>query len=1074
MTPGRKKVLKTISVAAALFLVVLFGLAYTRYLDLKKIFLERISQKATALAGQQVTVGDFSLGLSGKIVLHDIVVSNPAGSKPGRLLAVKRLSLDLRVKELAGGEFSFRSVEIGSPEVTLLTGEKGIANVSEKLKRLLSEKGTTKYRIDQLRIHAGAVSLDDSIMTAGRDLDLHVKGLSSRKDEKTELSCSLSYAGNTVRIEGWAYMNTPERKFSLTVLSGAFGLSPLKETLGKYGVDARKLRADIAAGIEGDLEKGWKVSSRIQLKVGRSFAFYRDRNDIRLECEAWYDLPRNALTVSNLSLREGDASLLHLKGTVRDIGKALSYEAEVGIDAIDLSRFDLLQGGRISGEVTSGVMRVKGSSAEWLSGISGTARLRGGAVKSRDLEIGKADADLTFASDPELSVNGMISAQVISLQGYRPENPVGASITLHAKGMPLKMAVTAGLRLSPVGLKTADGGVFRLEALDSTVEGTLVRGGSFSGRIAAGMKGIVLGGRTVPSASVALSTDYRDSRIAIRDLKVASEDGSAAAGMIDLAPDRKRTVWSAAIRNVNALLPSQNVRAERVDVDLKIRKTGKGVSGELALIAGEFTFKGVPAKVAAATALFDENVFSVSIPAAEVAGGRASLKAKGRSTKGPFPVEAQLALEQADLGIISRGLGDRTIAYGAAGTLRRVVFNGTIDSPVSVHGNIAFETDGVSLLRRGDNKTVVKNVKLDGDAACSGEDCSFRANIVAGTFRAAASGAAKKFGREERVVNATVVVPETKLTDMRTSFWESVPDGLLYAGLDGAMSSDVSLEYSGGGMKASGQVRLTNMLFEGENGEYSAGPINGIVPIRYDSSKHAGDDKGIPSFEPSEFSKLSSYYSKEPVEAGYQKVSVGSFRYGFRILDGVNVWVKPDENGLNIGRLSANMFGGKLNGTARVDFSGGLAYRGGILLEGLSLARLCEEIEPIKGYISGRVDGVATIKGSGSGLANLIGKADFWAYSAGGEKTKISREFLQKVGGPSLKAYLGDRNFDKGVMGVYLQNGFVIFRELEISHKNMFGVADLSVKVAPFNNRIEISHLLWAVTEAAQRAKDKQ
>jgi hypothetical protein len=573
---------------------------------------------------------------------------------------------------------------------------------------------------------------------------------------------------------------------------------------------------------------------------------------------------------------------------------------------------------------------------------------------------------------------------------------------------------------------------------------------------------------------VGVTVDYRGNRIAIRDLKVTTDEGSASAGAIDLTMDRERTAWSAAIRNMNALLPPQNTRAERVDLDLKVRRTGKGIEGELAFSSGEFTFRGVPAKAAAATILFGEDVFSVSVPAAGVAGGRASLKAKGRSTKGPFPIEAQMALEHTDLGLISRAIQDGAIAYSASGTVKRIVFNGTIDSPVSVHGNIVFETDGVSLLRKGDNKTVVKNVKLDGDAACSGEDCSFRANMVAGAVRASASGGLKKFGRDERVMNAVVVLPEIKLTDMRTSLWESVPDGLLYAGLDGVMSSDVSLEYSGGGMKAAGQVRIANMLFEGENGEYAAGPINGVVPFRYDSKKHDGDAKAIPTFELSEFSRLSSYYSKEPVEEGYQKVSVGSFRYGFRVLDGMNVWVKPDENGLNIGRLSANMFGGKLNGTARVDFSGGLTYRGGVLLEGLSLARLCEEIEPIKGYISGRVNGVATIKGSGPGLENLIGKADFWAYSAGGEKTKISREFLQKVGGPSLKSYLGDRNFDKGVMGVYLQNGFVIFRELEISHKNMLGVADLSVKVAPFNNRIEISHLLWAVAEAAQRAKDKQ
>jgi hypothetical protein len=107
------------------------------------------------------------------------------------------------------------------------------------------------------------------------------------------------------------------------------------------------------------------------------------------------------------------------------------------------------------------------------------------------------------------------------------------------------------------------------------------------------------------------------------------------------------------------------------------------------------------------------------------------------------------------------------------------------------------------------------------------------------------------------------------------------------------------------------------------------------------------------------------------------------------------------------------------------------------------------------------------------GLERLIGKADFWSYSIPDEKTKISKEFLEKVGGPSVKAYLRERSFNKGIISLYIQNGFLIFSELEISNRNLIGIKDLSVKVAPFNNRIAIDHLMSAVSEAAQRAKEK-
>jgi uncharacterized protein YjfI (DUF2170 family) len=42
---------------------------------------------------------------------------------------------------------------------------------------------------------------------------------------------------------------------------------------------------------------------------------------------------------------------------------------------------------------------------------------------------------------------------------------------------------------------------------------------------------------------------------------------------------------------------------------------------------------------------------------------------------------------------------------------------------------------------------------------------------------------------------------------------------------------------------------------------------------------------------------------------------------------------------------------------------------------------------------------------------------------------------------------------------------------MEISNRNMFGIQDLSVKVAPLSNRIAIDHLMWTIVEAAHRAK---
>src|SRR5208337_431927 len=133
----------------------------------------------------------------------------------------------------------------------------------------------------------------------------------------------------------------------------------------------------------------------------------------------------------------------------------------------------------------------------------------------------------------------------------------------------------------------------------------------------------------------------------------------------------------------------------------------------------------------------------------------------------------------------------------------------------------------------------------------------------------------------------------------------------------------------------------------------------------------------------------------------------------------------------------------------------------------------CNDIEPIKGYASGKLDGIAAFKGTGSNLTGLIGKADFWTYGDKSEKTMISRDFLQKVGGTSMKPYMTDRDFDTGILSVYLEKGDIIFDKLEISNRNVFGMKDLSITVAPYNNRITIDALMWSLVEAAHRAKSK-
>jgi hypothetical protein len=390
----------------------------------------------------------------------------------------------------------------------------------------------------------------------------------------------------------------------------------------------------------------------------------------------------------------------------------------------------------------------------------------------------------------------------------------------------------------------------------------------------------------------------------------------------------------------------------------------------------------------------------------------------------------------------------------------------------SIQGRAGMRAEKLSF-RKMDGRNILKDVSLDAGIDFMGEDLDFRADADAGKVSTNVSGRIRKYLRGDRSAEVIVKLPRVNITDIRDAFWDIFPDSLLYAGMDGSLSSSVSVNYSERDLSVIGSLIFQALAFQGENGEYSVGPINGVLPIAYSKTGGTAEIVDMPSFDRSGFSSLSRYYSQEKVRDGYSRIAIGSLQYGFKFLENVDLLVQQKGSLLNIGHFSGTIFGGRLNGTATIDLSKGLNYRAGMILEGLSMTKLCEEIGPIKGYISGKVNGTAVLKSSGVGLPQLIGKADFWTYSANDEKTKISKEFLHKMGGPSLEAYLGDRRFDKGEMSLYLQDGFVIFKDLEISHKNIAGMTDLSIKVAPFNNRIAIDHLMWSIIEAAQRAKEK-
>jgi len=123
-----------------LFLILSLLIIYLRYLDLKKAFIEKATEKVSSLIGQEVHLQDLSIRPSGTINLYHVTIKNPEGFASGQLLRIKRIHLDVRLRELLKGSYSLRNIVLYSPELTLMRNEKGRWNISDGLMGFISGK----------------------------------------------------------------------------------------------------------------------------------------------------------------------------------------------------------------------------------------------------------------------------------------------------------------------------------------------------------------------------------------------------------------------------------------------------------------------------------------------------------------------------------------------------------------------------------------------------------------------------------------------------------------------------------------------------------------------------------------------------------------------------------------------------------------------------------------------------------------------------------------------------------------------------------------------------------------------
>lgn len=312
----------------------------------------------------------------------------------------------------------------------------------------------------------------------------------------------------------------------------------------------------------------------------------------------------------------------------------------------------------------------------------------------------------------------------------------------------------------------------------------------------------------------------------------------------------------------------------------------------------------------------------------------------------------------------------------------------------------------------------------------------------------------------------------TSIDAMLTAFANVLPGSLQESSVSGTIGGDGRLRVSHKQVLFDGKVSLTKAGLEIPSQKFSAGDITGTIPLSLDFTSATGGGRPQKrSYSRDNYPALLA--SLRQAAKTERTITIGTIRFGGMEFGETSLAMTAGNGLMEITSLESALFEGTLLGEGFFRYGGKVRYGADLIVNNLSLRALCSAYPKIKGYIAGRVDGIASLYGEGAGMVGLRGFTDIWTRSAPDEKMLVSKEFLQKLAGRKFKGifFRNDRPYDRGEIRGYLEKGYLTFDTLDISHTNFFAIKDLNVTVAPVQNRISLGHLFASIREAATRGK---
>lgn len=1041
---------------------------------------ERLASRSL---GVEVRADGLSVSVQEGIVVQGLRIgSSPSGVGPGAgVLSVEEIRVLPEWVELLRGRVFLKSVRVVAPWLRIGKDSQGklllpALSLSGRGEKAGPAKPLT-LKILRLSLEEGGVSLKGLSEPLAEHLEVRLRDFSTDSQEggSFDLSAELFRQGK-IELQGWISAGSGQIQTAARFSSQGLSLAPFTESLAPYGFHADRTLAGWDFALEGNSGQGFGAKGQLVLGPLESSYVRGPVEEVSVRCDLFYSFEESSVRIRTLEIEARDVLRAAFQGVLPGPGSKGLLDGTVRVDRIDLSRLRLPIGIQLAGLVSADSFLVRMDRSGGFPVAEGIARIRdfrtvfgGFSVKGPKLEI-------AFSREPGIRLK---TPEAVSLIG-KPGGPLLRVVPVRLSAEALfegrAAKVRGNLRIGPSEGRLGENGVFSWKGAAFRISGNLRRDRS-DVRLEGAIQDLRYLDVRIPELSTDLALERNDGAIVLLQPRIQGNGFSLSAGSVGLGKVVGEEKRSLKLEGLEANAPAVGLEMKGGNGEL-LWGSGSGSSDmrwKFSCSAGRI--ESVPFGNLASSGSVEGSGLEGSLSVQGPESGALTLRVEGKVGPGPFPADVEILIEDWDLKSLFGPLADRLLqGIGLSGRIRNVRFAGSVESLERITGRLVIDGGSLRAAREGTGRFLFKDVSLKGEADFRGPDVSWSLGLECGAVHAGLAGRVEAFARPERRLTGRLSMAPVELAALREAFWDVMPDGMLYMGLEGTASADIEWVSDRGVFGAQGEVVVEQVRLEGEYGEFAMGPINGRIPVSY--SSEATDKRAEPflDFRRSAFeSLLQGLESGESAVAGSRKITIGEVAVGFPLVQNLELAVRGENGRTRVDRIAGEAFGGKIRGLAEVVPGPAPRFQLGLVARGIRLSYLCHAIEPIQGYLSGCVDGTVLVEGSGAGgIGGLSGRAEFWTYGKNCEKTRISRRLLEKIAGRPMPMLLRDRPFDKGELTILLSKGFIVFRDLEISNKNLIGMTDLSVRVAPQNNRIAVDHLLTSLATAAARARNAQ